>query len=145
MHHATRIIGVSTSHQIRGLVDLIAGEDGSNRYASLDHLQHTSDIYLAGHFLLSVEVDRGTAHGAPAPAAELFAASAPDDVVRDYRRAFTLAALFHDIGHVLSPPDSRPPSSSRARIAPGFGVVRFLPSKQTSRVTEVVFLSGVES
>lgn len=105
-YHATRVVGIPPAYQIDALMKLIGGEGGANRYPAVEHLQHVANIYIAGHFLLSLRVKRGDT---VATAGELFADNAPPDVVQKYRRAFSMAAMFHDVGHILLPSDARLP------------------------------------
>jgi hypothetical protein len=103
-YHATRVVGIPPAYQVDRLMNLIGGEGGANRYPAVEHLQHVANIYIAGHFLLSLRVNRGDT---VATAGELFAGNAAPDVVQKYRRAFSLAAMFHDVGHILLPSDAR--------------------------------------
>jgi hypothetical protein len=102
-YHATYVVGIPSAYQIEAAMELIGGEGGGNRHAAVEHLQHVADIYIAGHFLLSLQLERA---GAVATAAELFADNAPPDEVEKYRRAFSMAAIFHDVGYVFLSSDA---------------------------------------
>lgn len=98
--HATSVVGLPAEYRVTGLMELIRLEGGANRYSAIEHLQHVADIYIAGHFLLSLQIQRA---GEVALAEQLLANAEAEDVIGKHRRAFSLAALFHDIGHILLP------------------------------------------
>lgn len=106
--HAESVARAS-GYGIRQLLKDIAASGGS-RATAAEHLQHLFEVYLAGHFLLSLRL-AGPAD-APIPVAQgwtigqaLAAGGAPvcptDAAVRVIEKAYSLAALFHDAGHVL--------------------------------------------
>ena len=115
------LIGVPPAYQIESLLGLICGEGGENRYSAIEHLQHVIDIYISGHFFLSLHVNRD---GAISTAGELFAATTLTEVVDKFRCAFSLAALFHDVGHILLPSDVRLPQESLLSDEHGAEVLR---------------------
>jgi hypothetical protein len=106
--HAESVARAS-GYGIRQLLKDIAASGGS-RTTAAEHLQHLFEVYLAGHFILSLHL-AGPAD-APIPVAQgwtvgqaLAAGDAPvcptDAAVRVIEKAYSLAALFHDAGHVL--------------------------------------------
>jgi hypothetical protein len=101
--HATHLVGIPAEYRLTGLMELIRVEGGANRYSAIEHLRHVTDIYIAGHFLLSLQIQRT---GTVALAAQLLANTEAEEEINKYRRAFSLAALFHDVGHLLLPSDA---------------------------------------
>lgn len=99
--HATRLLGIPAAYQVDVLMEFIGCDRATQ--SALEHLQHAADIYIAGHFLLSLQIRR---NGKVATAARLFAREDVPDVIAKYRRAFSMAAVFHDVGHILLPPDT---------------------------------------
>lgn len=112
--HATSVVGIPPEYRVTGLMELIRVESGANRYSAIEHLQHVADIYIAGHFLLSLQIQRT---GRAALAEQLLANAEDEDVIAKFRRAFSLAALFHDVGHILLPPDALLPEKRRLEDA----------------------------
>lgn len=97
--HAKRVVKLPASY-ISNLLRLIRREGGENRYSVTDHLQHVADVYIAGHFFLSLEIKRS---GQRTRAVEMLAGYAVDAAVQEQLAAFSLAAIFHDVGHVFLP------------------------------------------
>jgi len=132
-HHIRQKIALDREHDIRGhlaLVGDLAHPRGA-RFAA-GHLQHILDIYLTGHFLLSADVDGlSDPRQVRAPIVDLLAspegirASARDR--RDLLAAWSLAALYHDVGLTLFP-EFRPPHDVVARrdrsVADGMAGIR---------------------
>jgi len=121
-HHAHVVIGLPRDYNIVRLLEEIGEQDGLNRYVAAEHLQHVLEVYIAGHFLLSVKIQIiGAGSVALAPAevhgqtiAEALTsggATASPERARQLAQAYSLAALFHDVGHLLFPRDSIPHDS----------------------------------
>ncbi|MFT4624573.1 MAG: hypothetical protein ACI8PZ_003232 [Myxococcota bacterium] len=69
------------------------------------HLQHVLELYMAGHMVLSIEPVGGDGGHRTIEAHLVAGASAADPTGRalDLASAFSIAALFHDVGMVLFP------------------------------------------
>jgi len=118
-YHAYSVVGLPSDYNIGRLLEEIGKQDGLNREIATDHLDHVLDLYIAGHFLLAVKICAPyAAEGAVLPAAlhgqtiaeALTSCGATPDRDRAKRltQAYTLASLFHDVGHLLFPRDSLP-------------------------------------
>jgi hypothetical protein len=87
-----------------------------------EHLQHVLEVYIAGHFVLSVKIQVKDAQNVAALSAELSGQTIAEALTsggpnknperaRLLRQAYSLASLFHDVGHLLFPRDSIPHDS----------------------------------
>lgn len=119
-HHAHEIVGLPLEYNIVRLLEEIGEQDGLNRYIAAEHLQHVLEIYIAGHFILSVRLDvpdgpQISPHLAKIHGLTIAEALSPSGggpgKVRLLRQAYCLASLFHDVGHLLFPRDSIPHDS----------------------------------
>lgn len=121
-HHAHVIVGLPRDYNIVRLLEEIGEQDGLNRYIAAEHLQHVLEVYIAGHFILSVKIHVPNASSIALAPAELDGqtivealtsggATPNRERVRIASQAYTLASLFHDVGHLLFPRDSIPHDS----------------------------------
>lgn len=125
-HHAHVIVGLPRDYNIVRLLDEIGEQDGLNRYISAEHLQHVLEVYIAGHFLFTVKIDasapgkdpsqprtiQAEVHGQTVLEALTSGGARPNpERARLAKQAYTLASLFHDVGHLLFPRDSIPHDS----------------------------------
>src|SRR5262249_38699962 len=108
-HHAHAVVGLPRDYNIVRLLEEIGEQDGLNRY-------------IAGHFILSVKIQVAGPAAAGAGPAELSGqtvaealtsggATANRERARIVAQAYSLASLFHDVGHLLFPRDSMPHDS----------------------------------
>ena len=83
----------------------------------MEYLQHLVDMYIFGHFLLQLQIEgaweenSGATNGGGKTIAHELARSngaAGPRKVNDLERAFSIAVLFHDIGHLLYPFEAEP-------------------------------------
>lgn len=108
--HAHHVIGLPGECAIGTLLGKIAREGGVSRLLAAEHFQHVVEVYISGHYLLSLRIEAaqaaadrqylqdwtlgqamaGTDHRRP-----------DDEQVQIYLQAFSLAALFHDIDHLV--------------------------------------------
>ena len=164
-YHAHSVVGLPREYNLARLLDEVGDRGGLNRYSAAEHLQHVLEIYIGGHFLLSVRLSVSAPGIAPIPGDHGAAASAPESSRRwpdrfadappgsasgssfarqgadgftvaealisagtkpsaertsTLMQAFSLAALFHDVGHLLFPSEAIPLQSlawDDARIA----------------------------
>ncbi len=121
-YHAHEIIGLPLDYNIVRLLEDIGEQDGLNRYVAAEHLQHVLEVYIAGHFILSANIHVPNAASVTLPPAQLDGQTVADALAshggkpsaeraRILRQAYCLAALFHDVGHLLFPRDSIPHDS----------------------------------
>lgn len=121
-YHAHEIVGLPRDYNIVRLLEEIGDQDGLNRYVAAEHLQHVLEIYIAGHFILSVQIHVPNAANVSLPAAQLDGQSVAEALAsgggkpdrgraRRLMQAYSLASLFHDVGHLLFPRDSIPHDS----------------------------------
>lgn len=121
-YHAHKIIGLPLEYNIVRLLEEIGEQDGLNRYVAAEHLQHVLEIYIAGNFILSVRIrvpDAASSNLEPAKldgqtVAEALSSGGgtpSPESARLLMRAYCLASLFHDVGHLLFPRDSIPHDS----------------------------------
>jgi hypothetical protein len=137
-YHAHAVVGLPREYNLARLLDEVGSHGGLNRYSAAEHLQHVLEIYIGGHFLLSVRLSASA--GAPesstrwpdqppgsAPstsfarqgvdgftvAEALISAGVKPSAERTgtLMQAFSLAALFHDVGHILFPSEAIPQQS----------------------------------
>lgn len=107
VHHAYVILGVPVECRLDWLLRRIGSEEGS-RYAGAEHLQHVLETYIAGHFVLSLELAGPGLEGSGKTVATVLA-SADDDHGDELdparlRCAFSLAVLYHDVDYLFMPP-----------------------------------------
>lgn len=105
VHHASVILAVPVEFRLDWLLGRIGSEEGS-RYAGAEHLQHVLETYIAGHFVLSLEL---AGPGLEGKTVASVLASADDDHGDDLdparlRCAFSLAVLYHDVDYLFMPP-----------------------------------------
>lgn len=121
-YHAHKIVGLPLEYNITRLLEEIGDQDGLNRYVAAEHLQHVLEIYVAGQFILSVRIDAegggaqrllsAPLHGQTVAEALTSGGVKPSkERVRLLTQAYSLAAVFHDVGHILFPRDSIPHDS----------------------------------
>src|SRR5207248_662633 len=72
-----------------------------NHYPPAEHLQHILEIYMAGTFILGVRL-KGR-HDDLTLGEALRGGKRDDQVILSCQQAFILAALFHDVGHLVLP------------------------------------------
>lgn len=116
--HAHWIVGLPREFNIRDLLENIGNTSYQNgRRTPKERLQHVINVYLIGHFFLSLHIDTGSDSNdksgkpprkKPMTIAHKLASNTPDsrpgeETVKVLKKTFTLAALFHDIGHVFFP------------------------------------------
>lgn len=102
--HAVRIVGLPAQLDIRGLLGIIGrAQPFESEELSAGHLQHVFEVYITGHFLAKLRIPG--ASGRPTLAALMAGAQAGRQSLRetDLLRAFSLAALFHNVGRLLFP------------------------------------------
>jgi hypothetical protein len=131
--HAERLLGLSPHYEIAELLQRLGRIEGLNRgRQATRHLLHVLDVYMAGQLLLGTAVPPLSADGhdqseGPPLLADLLAEGAaaqrggPAGLA--LRRAYALAALFHDVGYLLFPSSLRPePALARgdATLRAGF-------------------------
>lgn len=152
-HHAHVIVGLPRDYNIVRLLEEIGEQDGLNRYISAEHLQHVLEVYIAGHFLFTVKIDAaGSGQAATLPAEvhgqtvieALTSGGATPNVERARlaTQAYTLASLFHDVGHLLFPRDSIPHDSldwDDPEIAAGLQKVEASVSEAGGEVAQKCF------
>ncbi len=121
-YHAQVMVGLPRDYNIVHLLEEIGEQDGLNRYMAAEHLQHVLEVYIAGHFVLSVKVEVASPEGAAALPAELAGQTIAEALTsggphknperaRLLTQAYSLASLFHDVGHLLFPHGSSPHDS----------------------------------
>jgi len=112
--HATSIACVPSGYDVRRLLLEVAEVTRAQDYHfATEYLQHTLDVYIAGHFLCSIQLVDGRAE--PKLNAwtigEVLASPTGvkpgSEVTADFLRTFSLVALFHDVGMVLFPSPAR--------------------------------------
>lgn len=105
-HHAVHILCLPGDPDIRGLLNEIGSPQSSlgSLYVT-GHLQHALDVYIVGQFLCDVKIkieenDEWTVE-------QILASRSSWKPLRlatgEFRRAFSLAALLHDVGRLLLP------------------------------------------
>lgn len=95
--HAHDVLGLPHPLDVRGtLAQLNHGRQIDERLLGAAHQQHVIEVYLAGHFLLELQPEGP--RGGPSLTQALLAGADPSE----RRRAFTLAALYHDVGVALT-------------------------------------------
>jgi hypothetical protein len=113
-HHAIWILNLPRGHDIRGLLREIGRVGGrEDYYFAAGHLQHVLEIYIAGQFYCDLEIQVQDAGGVEKSIFDgwtlqevLASRSAwrPGELKRkEFRKAFSIAALLHDIGILLFP------------------------------------------
>ncbi len=118
-HHVRRRVRLPREHDVRGHLAMVGDAAHPRGYLfAAGHLQHVIELYIVGHFLCEVKLENVDQHGdavmgaAPRTMADLLAGKAGIGAsarARDeLRAAFSLAALFHDVGMTLFP-DLRAP------------------------------------
>ncbi len=120
-YHSVYELGLSATHDIaRHLYELAEPTRPDQHGFAARHLQHVLEMYIAGQFFCSLEVlDAEGEREARTLAGVLAARDQPDAVpgpqtIADFRQAFSLAVLFHDVGLVLFP-DIAPPNERICR------------------------------
>ncbi|HND29014.1 MAG TPA: hypothetical protein PLA94_03410 [Myxococcota bacterium] len=120
-YHSVYELGLSAAHDIaRHLYELAEPTRPDQHGFSARHLQHVLEMYIAGQFFCSLEVLDAEGEREPRTLAGVLAArDQPDAVpgpqtISDFRQAFSLAVLFHDVGLVLFP-DIAPPNERICR------------------------------
>lgn len=110
--HAHDVVGLPSGCAVGTLLNSIAKDGGVNQVFAAEHFQHVTEIYIAGHYMLSLRLDAQAAaeerrymHGWTLAEALMGAEhSYPDKAaVRSCLQAFSLAALFHDVDHLFLP------------------------------------------
>ncbi len=112
-HHAISILNLPRSHDIRGFLREIGRASGNgDYYFAAGHLQHVLEIYIAGQFYLDLKIlgkdDDSAEQGLNQWTMEEVLASRsawkPGNLkCGEFRKAFSLAALLHDVGLLLFP------------------------------------------
>ncbi len=117
-YHAEHVVGLSSRYEIGEILRRLGTAEGLNHGVQpTEHLRHALETYICGHQVLelcatSTDRKQGTSSSTCARLADVLASrgaahrgSAAGD---DLRQAFSLAALFHDIGYLLFPTSARP-------------------------------------
>lgn len=107
-HHAIRILRLPRDHDIRGLLEEIGRVAGSGDYFfAAGHLQHVLEIYIAGQFLCEFKIKSSDETWDGWSMEEILSSRSawkPGALKRqEFRKAFSIAAIFHDVGMVLFP------------------------------------------
>ncbi|MFO0588008.1 MAG: hypothetical protein U0441_10735 [Polyangiaceae bacterium] len=152
-HHAHVVVGLPRDYNIVRLLEEIGEQESLNRFIAAEHLQHVLEVYIAGHFVLSVKIDVPDAQNVSALAAELHGQTIAEALTsggprRNAERAsriaqaYSLASLFHDVGHLLFPRDSIPHDSldwDDPEIAAGLQKVGDSVNEAASEVAQKCF------
>ena len=109
--HACVVGDMFREYELHTLLDDVGESPGPDRACSpTEHLQHILDIYITGHFILSLElVNAPSNEDAPVLtvadhlASPFHGAQASGHTLAQLRRAFSIAALAHDYGYLLYP------------------------------------------
>jgi hypothetical protein len=114
--HSTYIARVPLSYDVRRALRDIGEVTHSGRYHfATGHLRHVLEVYIAGHFISGVHVkSRGQCDGwtiAAVLAARTREEPGEEEVDR-FKRVFSIAALFHDVGSGLLPELAGAPPNS---------------------------------
>ena len=152
-HHAHVVVGLPRDYNIVRLLEEIGEQESLNRFIAAEHLQHVLEVYIAGHFVLSVKIDVPDAENVSALAAELSGQTIAEALTSGGPRknperasriaqAYSLASLFHDVGHLLFPRDSVPHDSldwDDPEIAAGLQKVGDSVNEAASEVAQKCF------
>jgi hypothetical protein len=91
--HAHDVLGLPHPLDVRGTLSQLGEAGGADeRVLTSAHRQHVLEVYLVGHFLL--ELQPSPTQSGPTPVEALLAGADPTTL----RRAWSLAALYHDVG-----------------------------------------------
>jgi hypothetical protein len=105
-HHARLEGGLPREQDVRGHLTEIGAPRGvdSDRFAA-GHLQHVLEVYIAGHFFCALHLIGRP--GEPARLVDVLASRSGlrpgQQARREFLAAFSLTALFHDVGMLLFP------------------------------------------
>jgi hypothetical protein len=110
-HHAINVVGLPSDPDIRALLYEVSQMNAADGYLfAAGHLQHVLEVYIAGQFLCDIDIrlDRTTWWTME----EILASRSswqPGNLSRgEFRKAFSLAALLHDVGRLLLPRSPQP-------------------------------------
>jgi hypothetical protein len=109
-HHAIHVVGLPSDPDIRALLHEVSQMNAADGYLfAAGHLQHVLEVYIAGQFLCDIDI---SLEGATWTMEDILASRSswqPGKLSRhEFRKAFSLAALLHDIGRLLLPRSSQP-------------------------------------
>ena len=109
-HHAIHVVGLPSDPDIRALLHEVSQINSADGYLfAAGHLQHVLEVYIAGQFLCDVDI---SLNGTTWTIEEILSSRSswqPGKLSRhEFRKAFGLAALLHDIGRLLLPRLSQP-------------------------------------
>jgi hypothetical protein len=109
-HHAIHVIELPSDPDIRALLHEVSQMNAADGYLfAAGHLQHVLEVYIAGQFLCGVATKLD---GTTWTMEEILASRSswpPGDLSREeFRKAFSLAALLHDVGRLLLPRSPQP-------------------------------------
>ncbi len=118
-HHVRRRVNLPREHDVRSHLTMVGDARHPRGYLfAAGHLQHVLEIYIVGHFLCEVRLENAdqlpdaVMGVAPQTMGDLLAGragvSASSRARGELRAAFSLAALFHDVGMTLFPDFRRP-------------------------------------
>jgi hypothetical protein len=105
-HHARLEGGLPREQDVRGhLAEITATRGVDSDGFAAGHLQHVLEIYIAGHFFCALHLL--SRPGEPARLVDVLASRSGlrpgQQARREFLAAFSLAALFHDVGMLLFP------------------------------------------
>ena len=131
--HVRQDARLDPAHDIRGHLALVGdARHPQGPHFAAGHLRHVLELYIAGHFILSARMEGLPAHFGPRPTvADVLASPKGGHLDQTRRRAllaaWSLAALYHDVGLSLFP-EFRPPRDIVTRndpsVAEGLAGVR---------------------
>lgn len=107
-YHAHWIVGLPTEYNIRLLFHIIIGDmSRKNFYWAEEHLRHILEVYLAGFFLIWFHVEKKDQQEQSLTVLDILASASElkpgEQRKKEFKCSYCLAALYHDIGHLLFP------------------------------------------
>ena len=117
-YHAGLLLGAAERAKLSDYLAAIAAIGGASQNAAAEHLQHVMEVYIAGMRLLGARVGEGP-HALRLGELLRGVERGDDTLLDECRRAFALAVLFHDVGHLLVPRDDlEQPGPMHALLSP---------------------------
>lgn len=118
-HHVRRRVNLPREQDVRSHLAMVGDARHPRGYLfAAGHLQHVLELYIVGHFLCEVRMENVDDHAdvvrgsVPGTMGDLLAGragvAASVRAQDELRAAFSLAALFHDVGMTLFPDFHRP-------------------------------------
>ncbi len=103
--HCHDVVGIPGTIDIQTFfAAILEGSSGSRAFSSKEHICHLMDVYVMGHFLLSLQVkykEKLSSFGEVMIGGINASVLPGKEKIASLKKAFSLAALYHDVGHLF--------------------------------------------